>query len=339
VIGHLHLKNQIHLIRSKPAVLLSEIDDVVRMPELARRSTEAGDDFLKYSHKATFGDKIKAYITPKTEAYGSGLYHSAETEAIIPSGLGMRKTPLGFGKQPSVTAKDKWYDAWAKLTGYREYTVVPKYGIAVPIRPYTAFKLKDTGSRVGNILQQAKADAKFQKAVAKGTEGLRESYSNIIYKPLISPESAARVAAVSSASYIPKSKPYRSPSSYLSIYPSSSRPSPSRASSRPYPTEYSLGVYPSQPSPSRASSRPYPTEYSYRPPPSRPYQSPPPSRPYPLHPSETPSPFVPILLPSMGVLYIEKKKKKTRKKGARRRTHPVTLLDVQVLPKGAMNIV
>jgi len=52
------------------------------------------------------------------------------------------------------------------------------------------------------------------------------------------------------------------------------------------------------------------------------------------------TPFYPIPLSGEpDVIFSEPKKKKKRKKGSRRRKHPVTLFDIDVLPKGVMNII
>lgn len=169
---------------NKPSILLSEVDDVVRMPQWARGSVKYGDEFLKYTHEAIPENKIVSYITPKTEAYPL-KYHSTETESIIPSGVGMKKAKLGlqeFGlRDKSSKLSDKWYDWWAERTGYREYTIPPNTNKLVPIRGYKPFKISE------NVVTKDVIDiGRYNELATKSSKGLDNISRGIIEKPILS---------------------------------------------------------------------------------------------------------------------------------------------------------
>jgi hypothetical protein len=87
------------------------------------------------------------------------------------------------------TFSDKWYDAWAKLTGYRDYTLAPRYKVPIPIREYDPFVLPKVGT---DIPKGVLTPDKFSKAVDKAMTGLEDIYSGKGYTPVFSYEIAGR---------------------------------------------------------------------------------------------------------------------------------------------------
>jgi len=183
--------------RYKPTIIKSYIDDVVRLPQGIRYSIKLSDDWLKHSHKSImdtiqgaggpsdFFDRITAYITPKTERGG---YHAFEVQGLLPSGYGMAKRPLGLQVKAN-TLTEKWYDTWAKITGFREYVLDPKYKYPIGIREYEPFVIPDVGpSR--NMLSMEQFDDVVRKANVQYADLYR--YGGHSYQPLISYEILGR---------------------------------------------------------------------------------------------------------------------------------------------------
>ena len=332
--------------RNKPAVIKTIVDDIARVPEHARKSW---DDYVSYMKYTKDSKANTIYLSPKTELGMKQGPHMLELEGILPPGNVFKKIKTGLRNYEN-TFTNKWYNTWAHVTGYKEFSIVPHYWKTTPIREYRLMGMAD------NIVVPAGKNknifSDFGKTHQQTTNLGKLMYEGVHEVPLLSPSyiltrksfmsltNSDMAGSYSKFKYYPSIK-----STSVSYSPkSNSKPSPyveidqslpSTSSSQSFPSPAYM-PYTSKSSKSIPLSKSYPriTPRKNKPYPSMNYNEYTPSY---SKPPITPPTYVPFSAYSTN---IKRKKKSSKKsdfidKGYRFRSLNVRNIE-EFIPKGVI---